>query len=470
MNRVIKNLFYTGFSSIFGLLLTFLITVYYNKKLGVEKFGSISFAQYVYLFLVTITMFGIHTYGTRIISLKNEKIGEIISEIISFRLAISILIIIINYIICVLFVNNIEERLLLILFSFSLIFSALNLDFVFNGLQEMKYNGIYIFCKNVIPAIVIFVCLRYFNNVEIIPMALFAGLLVGTAIQYYIIIYRKKIKVKLLFSKILLNKYLIIGYPFFISALMAMVNGSIDKIIIGALKVNSELGVYNSAYIFINFLITICGIVFIPLFPNMIMFKDSKPQLSEFCGVVPKIISIIAMPILFGGLLLYEDIIKYFYPVKQGYEGAYIPLMILIVYIFILYYREIFAYQLNAWGLEKKYLKIVSISAVLNIILNLIIIPYFGIIGAAFVTLFTELINFVYMRKYAIKVYETKILKSFVEPLLPTVIMSFAIFVFKLYNVNFLIILSAAVTIYFGFFGLFKMNLLREINRVLAMK
>jgi O-antigen/teichoic acid export membrane protein len=81
---------------------------------------------------------------------------------------------------------------------------------------------------------------------------------------------------------------------------------------------------------------------------------------------------------------------------------------------------------------EKYVLKLRIIATISNIILNILIIPYFGIVGAAITTVFSEYIIVVgsYL-KLSRKVVRLDLLNILKIPLISSIIMIFVIYVFK---------------------------------------
>lgn len=393
-------------------------------------------------------LFGIQTYGIREISKSEKQEREkIVSEAQTFRFILSILSIFIILIISFIIKKNTEFKMILILFSITLIPTSLNMDWFFNGIQSMEHNAVYNLCKNLIPAILIIFLLKNKNQAMLVPIFTFIGLTIG--VLYHIIIYKKlNYKIRPSFNIEIAKKYIIIGYPFLISGILSMINNNVDKIIMGFTRGEAELGVYQSAYTFISFLINIIALIFTPVFPVMAkLYSDKKlEKLQVLIYNMGKIISFIAIPLAVGGVMLSKNILILFF--GSSYKDGYIPFSILLIYILMLFFREIYGYSLNAWKLEKKYLGIIAVSSSLNLILNLLIIPKYGMIGAAYVTMGTELINLVFMKVYAEKVVKSKLLINVGKAIIPSAIMGIAIYLLKKASINVLIIIVLAIIVY----------------------
>lgn len=463
MNKLIKNFLSVSASNLIGQLFTFLIVIYYSGILGKTNFGKVTLAQQILLYFTMIVLFGIQTYGTRLVSSDKESISKVAGEIIAFRFIISL---ICFSIICLttLFINkDANFKVMFLLFGLTLIPTALNIDWIFNGLQEMQHNAVYNLCKNIIPCIIILIFLKNKNNMNMIPIAIFIGLLIGVAYQYFILFkgHKNKIKITLKWDSILIySKY---GLPFLLSGFFSMINNNVDKIIMGFTRSEGELGVYQAAYVFISFLINVAAIIFTPIFPLLIKYhyEDKKRELQRVCEGTSKVVALIAVPLFIGGILLSKDIILLF---KREYFEAYKPLNILLIYILLLFIREIYGYQLNAWKLEREYLKIITISSSLNLIFNLILTPKYGMIAAAWITTITEVINLIYMRRCARKVIKVKDIFYILKALLPAGIMALLIIGLKLLKVNVVLIILASIIIYFIFVIVTKVIAIEEIK------
>ena len=466
MNKVVKNFLSTSVANIIGQLIGFVSITYYTAVLGRYNYGMITYAQQFVLYLTTIVLFGIQTFGTKLVVKKDKEYEELARDLFSFRLVIAS----ICFIICVIlsfFVSDKKEfPLVLIIWGLILFPTAFNFDWFFSGIQDMKHNAVYNICKTVIPALIIFVFVKEKSDIYIVPVAMVIGVVIG-ALYYVLILKRYKIHLKLSINKEKFKMYFIMGLPFLLSGLLSMVNGNIDKVILGADSTRyGELGTYQAAYNFINFIVTFIGIIFLPLFPYLVKsYTIGKEEVEKVLKVVAQVVLMITIPISCGGFLLADKIISFFYNGK--FIGAVLPMRILMAYIFIFSTREIYAYSLNAFGLEKKYLKIVGISAFLNFLLNLVFIPKFGYIAAAIITAQTEVINFVLMRHNIRKIGKFNDFKVILITFIPSIVMSLFIIFIRMYISNLFIIIILSIMVYAVSLLLFRTVNIKELKNTL---
>lgn len=462
MNKVVKNFCSVSLANIIGQLIGFISIAYYSAILGDKLYGIITYAQQWILYFTTIVLFGVQTFGTKLVVKKEKEYSELVSELFTFRFIISIVSVLLCVAFAFIFKNNNTWFFVLIIWNLILIPTSLNFDWFFSGIQDMVHNAVYNLFKNVFPAIIIFLFFKTKEDIMIIPIAMVLGVVCG-ATYFLIILKKKKINVRFIWKTESIKRYFVLGLPFLLSALLSMINGNIDKIILGAYGKYSELGTYQAAYTIINFIVNFIGVTFLPLFPILVdAYYNNKEKLNGVFKIISKIIVGFFFPVAVGGFLLADEIIEICY--RGNFELASVPLKILMVYIFILCIREIYAYSLNAFGMEKSYFKIVLISASLNFVLNLILIPIFGYIAAAIITTLTEVINLVLMRKKIKRKVQINDFLIFAKAIIPCIFMAIGIVFIKKLIGSIFVIIPIAIIIYFATMFLFKIITVSELK------
>mgnify|MGYP001321922484 CR=1 FL=1 len=348
-----------------------------------------------------IASFGIPNFGIISIAKNKENTDGLVNTFTSLRLLLGIFSYIALFIVVLFISKNSETKIMILLSGMFIIINAFNVDWVFNALQELKYVAISTVLKNLIYSLFVFIIFIIFNNNSIyfVPISLFFGYLVSTIYIFcqYCFKYKKRFSFmwRLREYKSILQK----SYPFFFSGIFATINCNIDTLMLGLIRSDFEVGLYNSVYKIVSILILFIGFVFTPIYPLLIQYHNEKKykELEIILNNVRKIINILAVPLGLGALIINKEIILTIY--GSRYKEATIAFIILMLYVSILFVREIYAYQLSAWDMQKKYLKVVLISATYNVISNLILIPIYGLNAAAFNTAVSELLNLFIMKK-----------------------------------------------------------------------
>lgn len=158
------------------------------------------------------------------------------------------------------------------------------------------------------------------------------------------------------------------------------------------------------------------------------------------------------IPISFGLFFLSKEIINFFY--GKQYLDSVIALQIISWFIFLKFLNFLNGITLFAIDKQKKRLLSVGITALFNIILNLILIPPLGFIGAAIATLITEIFLFILYYSFVSKsLYTLNFMPILIKPLIASIVMS----VFLLFtNINIFISVILGALIYFTVLILIK--------------
>jgi len=470
IKSITKNFLSVGLANLISQFVTFVTVAYYARILSVSLFGKLSLAQSIMIYFTMITLFGFQTYGQREIAKNSDKAEYIVGSIVSIRILISVICFFIVVLIAFIFSEDTIFKNILLMYGVTLFPLAFNIDWFFSGLKHMEYNAIYSIIKNVIPFILIIIFLKTEKDVLFIPVFYVIGLVIAVAFQSYVYRHKKKLGYKFYFPNKELTSYIKCAAPFLLSGILSMINCNVDSIIIGFLRSDRELGIYSSAYKIIFFITNLMNIVFVPVFPLFISYFNNKNKnlLNDIVDKTCRIVILVAIPISFGGIALSKEIIVLIFGKK--YESAYIPLIILLIYVLILFIREIYGYGLNAFNMEKKYLIITAISSSINLFFNLIFIPIYGINAAAIVTILSEVINFLFMKKFFNTVTYTTYLSNIKKVILPTLCMFVSILLFKHFNINVIINILSAIVVYFIGIALFKYVTIDELKNMFNSK
>lgn len=473
MNKVAKNFLFVSVSNLLAQVIVFFTGTHYAKIIGKSSFGDITTVQAIMTYLTLFVLFGLQTYGTREIAKNKDNTPYIVGDTFAFRAILLIFASIIVFFIYELFgitEKNNSLQLILLAYAITLIPAGMNIDWVYNGIQDMKYNGVYNIIKNIIPFILIYVFLKDKSQIYYIPLFTFIALVLGSLYQLYVYFFKEKFKIKVNLNKVKLKDYVNFGFPFLVSGILATINGNVDRIIIEFTRSNTEAGIYSSAYYIINFLMNVETMIFTVVFPLFINYynNNDKKSLEKIVHKTTKIIIAVVMPFVLGGFILSKEIMVMFF--GKSYAEAYVPFSILLIYILILFIREVYGYGLNAWNMEKKYLKAVTISSFFNLIMNLILTPLYGMNIAAFITVISEVINLYMMRKFSQKVVKVYPIKYILRILEPAIMMCVITILLKVLMVNVIINIIVSALVYLGSVFLSKYMTVNEVKDFLLRK
>ncbi|MCH2174252.1 MAG: flippase [Lentisphaeria bacterium] len=199
-----------------------------------------------------------------------------------------------------------------------------------------------------------------------------------------------------------IRDFLIKGFPFSLTSLFVMISLFIDSVILGHYSFE-EVGEYSAAYRVILVVAALSGGTSQALFP-MVVEKFSNKQENKAMKLLS---SVFRVHIIFfgtlsiGGFILGNEIMTGLY--GNAFRSAGLPFQILALLIVLFSMTNLLGQTLEAMKLQKKVMKVTCIAAIFNLVTNLILIPFWGMIGAALTTIITEIL---------ILVLQLKIIKS----------------------------------------------------------
>ena len=236
---------------------------------------------------------------------------------------------------------------------------------------------------------------------------------------------------------------------------------------LGIWKTPEDIGVYSAAQRFFQFILIIPSMIATATFP--LMSKLANIDNGKFRIILEKIFSvfiIIGIPIAFGGLALADQII----PLVFGLEYIKaIPvlkiLMIMLLFSFplILLTNTIFVYN------EQRKLILANVFGVLaNVLLNFLLIPKLGVIGATIATLTsTVIVTYIIWRRMK-KINYFEIWSSLKTIILPVIAMILLILILKYFGIKIILNIIISSIAYFGVLFLLKKSIFIEIKNTMG--
>ncbi|WP_340819087.1 polysaccharide biosynthesis C-terminal domain-containing protein [Methanolobus sp. WCC4] len=172
-----------------------------------------------------------------------------------------------------------------------------------------------------------------------------------------------------------------------------MVFAYADTITIGYFLNNSDVGVYRVIFQFVTIATLSTAALRSTLWPKVSRWGKTRKykSIEESLSRSISYSLLFAIPIFVGGALLGDKLLYYFYGAEfvHGYTTLFILLCMQIISIF----QILFTAYLSALDCQKKSFQVTAIAALLNIIVNVILIPTMGINGAAIATLAAMALN-----------------------------------------------------------------------------
>lgn len=471
-------------SKIIGTALGFLIVLVLARFLGAESLGLYFLGVALLTILGIPSRLGLHMGSLRFVSIfnsekNNEKVKGviIISLLLSFQsgLIIAIIIYSLNGFIANYFFHYDDMAIVIRLFSFAIPFysSFLVAAFIALGFKAAKYHA---YTSNLLNPIINLALIVLFILIFGLSLneAILAKILSYVFIFFIAIFYIYKIfpalfdrRIKPIYgtSKLLRFSLPLVGTNFLQYLIMWT-----DIFLIGFFLTPSDVGIYRTSVEVSLFLILIFGAfntIFAPFAADLYHKKEIN-KLDGIFKITTKWIFYLTIPIFIIIISLSQEILKIFGP--EFILGSNV-LILLAVSQFINASTGNVAMALIMSGREKLELLNTLLIASINIILNILLIPIYGIFGAAISTGFSIIsINLLRLIEvyFILKIfpYDKKIFKGIVAGFVTFVL----IFLLKRYLLNLhyiaLIIIISLLTIII-FLSLFKILKFDEEDKLI---
>lgn len=368
---------------------------YVSRVLGTDEFGKYTFSASVVTYFQLFAAFGISTFAIREgAAIRNDRkaVSGLASDLFSFNIITCTLAYAALFVL-VMFTPKLHSYAgLVFIQSACMILTMLGLDWVNNVYEDFLYITIRYIVIQIIALICIFVFVRSGADTMKYCLILVGGSYGGNLLNLLYI--RKYIELPRP-RTFPVKKYIVPLSILFVNSLATTIYVNSDVTMIGIFLSDTEVGLYSFAskiYNILKYFINAAVIVTIPRLAAVVN-KDQKAYNSLIQTVLISLL-IFLLPVATGLFMLSKQIVM----VAGGeeYIGGYSSLMVLsFSLIFALLASICTNCILIIHKLEKRVLTSTIISATTNVILNLVLIPAIGIVGAALTTVIAELVNLV---------------------------------------------------------------------------
>lgn len=376
-------------------LLGVIISMLTARYLGPSSFGVINYAAAIVAFIAPITKLGLSYVIVQEIVYSPDSEGKILGSSLVMSLASSVLCIIgvISFSL-ITSAGETETIVVCALYSMLLVAHALELlQYWFQAKLISKYTSV--------VSVVVYLVISLYKIILLITNQSVYWFAVSSAIDHLLIgfilliIYRRKSEQKLVFSfewaKKLINK----SKFFIVAGMMVTIYVQTDKIMLKFMVGDAATGIYSAASACATMSSFVFAAIIDSMRPTIVEHKRENSPLYEtnMCRLY-SIIIYMALAQSIVMTLFAKPIIWILYGVE------YFPAISVLA---IIVWQATFSYMgavRNVWILaeeKQNYLWIINLSgALVNVVLNLILIPIFGVEGAAIASVATQMFtNFI---------------------------------------------------------------------------
>ena len=353
--------------------------------------GKVSFATSIVTYFSMFAQLGIPTYGIRACARvrdSREELTRTAQELLSINLIMSVISYAVLFILVLTVPRFRAEKNLYVILSFTIILTAIGMEWLYKALEQYTYITIRSVIFKFIALIAMFLLVHDQKDYVVYGcITIFAA---SASNILNLLNAHKYIDLKPI-GNYNFKRHMKPILIFFAMSCATTIYTNLDTVMLGFMSTDVDVGYYNAAVkikVILVSIVTSLGTVLLP----RASYYIQQGKLKEFRKITEKALNfvvLLAMP-----LMLY-----FIYYAKEGiyflsgsaYSGSIVPMQVIMPTLLLIGITNILGIQiLVPMGREKVVLYSEIVGAIVDVIINALLIPQYASTGAAIGTLIAE--------------------------------------------------------------------------------
>ncbi len=448
---VIKNTFWLTAGTAVSRIIRAVLIIYSARILGTEGYGVISYALSLAAFFGIFTDIGLSSLLTRESAKNPEKLSAYLSTTFFLKIVMLVITVAIMLLAAPYFTTITAARALVPIMTLLLTFDTLR-TFGFSvtrARSKMEWEAGLGIATDVFITVLGLLALVIAPH----PQTLAYAYTAGTGLGFFLVFFVLRHEFRGLFSnfdKTLLKPIITKAWPFAIMGLLGGFMINTDTIIIGIFRNASELGLYAAAQRPVQLLYLFPSLFATSLFPIASKLVHEKNH-----GAVKRVIEksvtailAIALPITVGGIIIGQPLVNILF--GSEYQGATLTFQLLLITLLLVFPGTVIGNFIFTYDKQKVFIISTGIGAIMNVVLDLILIPPYGIAGSAVATIISQIfvngINWRYLKR----LNDFATLPHLLKIVAATAVMGIGTYLLLILGINVFIIIAVAALLFAG--------------------
>lgn len=446
MSSIKKNFLYNSAYQILVMFIPLLTTPYISRVLGAEGIGVYSYAFSVASYYVLFIMLGLNNYGNRTIAQSRDDDKELSKQfwsIYALQFFLGIVVNVIYFFYCIILAENKNIALSMWLYVIS---ASFDVNWFFFGMEMFKKTVIRNAVIKIVTTSSIFLLVKGKNDILMYCLIMTVGMFLSQIVLWpYVLKNVKFYRPSIEEIKIHIKPNLFL----FLTVIAVSLFKIMDKIMLGIMTNKEQVGFYESSEKIISIptaLITSLGTVMLPRMSNLVSNKNI--QSNEIISKSIAFAMLLSSSMCFGIMGVSKEFVPIFY--GKGYETCiYLFLILLPTCLFMAFANVIRTQYLLPYKKDSAYVISAFLGAIVNVVVNVILIPQYGSIGAAIGTICAEVAVCIY-QSYTIR--KEQPIKVYLKASIPFIMSGILMFliIFNIYFVRLPLIINLIIKIIIG--------------------
>lgn len=387
-NSMKKNALLTVFKTTLSLLVPLITFPYVSRVLQVDAIGKYNFSSSIVSYFVLLAGLGVGTYAIREgakIREDREKISQFVSEVVFINCISTIL----SYgilIFCLIAISKLHDYTWIILIlSAQIIFTTYGRSWIYNIFEDFSYVTLIQVGFQILSIVLLFLLVHrpediyYYAMINVLSST-GANLLYGIHVRKYVDF--RRVKLKNLSTHI---------YPILIifsTSIATTIYVNSDMTILGWMVDDRCVGLYSTAVKIYNIIKQVMVAVITVTVPRLTLYAGTE-KFKPLFTKVHNMLLFMALPAMTGLLFMSDNAVTLIASTNYAEAATalrWLSIALICALLACLYGTSV----LLPYNNERIFLKSTVVSAIVNIVMNFILIPIFKQNAAAFTTALSQ--------------------------------------------------------------------------------
>ena len=401
-----------------------LITFPYSARvLGLTAVGKYNFASSIVSYFTLLAALGFTMYGVREGSKYRDSekdISEFSSEVFSINIY-SMLFSCLLLLLSVFFIDKLKDYTILILiFGFRIILNTIGVNWIFTIFEDFTFPAI---ASCIMEVLSIACMLLFVHSPEDLYIYAISSVIAYNGAGLFMFFYvRNYVNLRFIpkpplrhLKPILIIFSLELGMSIYVNS---------DLTVLGWMEGDDATGLYSTAatiYKILKQILNALNIVVLPRIAYHVSkekkvndpdgYEKNHKQVTDLSNLLVNTLITLALPMMVGIYSLAEPVVTVF--AGSAFQGSAMPLKLLSIALVFAVLATFYGESiLMAYKQEKTFMIATGISAAVNFVLNIILIPYYHVNAAAYTTIIAEILMLIFTFIAARKFVRTTVSKN----------------------------------------------------------
>lgn len=398
---IAKNFMYNLLLQIVTLFMPLITVPYVSRILGKEGIGTYSYTLSIVQYFVVFGTLGVSMYGNRQIAYvrdDKEKMSKAFWSITFLKIITTSIALVVYMLI---FGFNKKYGNIYLIQAMNIIAAMIDISWLYMGLEDFKKTVTRNLIVKIVGVTCIFIFVKSYDDLYLYISINALMITLGNLVMW-MYVPKTVLKIKIKISDIIVH--IVPTLQLFIPQIATQIYLILDKTMLGTLANTGEVGLYEQSEKIVKLvlgLVTSLGVVMLPRMSNIFANGDNE-KMNGYLNKSLQAVSYVSIPMAVGLASISNEFVPWFFG-KDFNEVSYLMIILTPILFFIAISNVLGVQYLLPTNRTKEFTASVTMGAIINVILNFILIPKYKALGTCIATVIAEffvtLVQYIVLRK-----------------------------------------------------------------------